>query len=151
MPKFALRYPVLHHHAVPGGGAGRRGQRGSHAGGSVSQDRHAGRGGGHVLQRHAAAADRSRHHQHLRAVLYAGRQCRSQRIALAHRRKPDQDLLQAGHRSQCGAEQHRQSGHGRSAPPAAGNAAAGGAGHGRFNAAGLPGDAEGPGAERDAA
>ncbi len=48
---------ILHPHAVPGGGAGGSGQRGSHAGGSVSQDRHARRRGGHVLQRHAAAAD----------------------------------------------------------------------------------------------
>ena len=78
-----------------------------------------------------------------------GGQCRSQRVALAHRREPDQDLLQAGDRSQRGTEQHRQPGDGRSAPPAAGNAAAGGAGHDRLDAAGVPGDAEGPGAERD--
>ena len=35
-----------------------------------------------------------------RALLYSGRQRRSQRIAFADRRQPDQDLLQAGHRSE---------------------------------------------------
>ena len=49
----------------------------------------------------------------------------------------------------CGAEQHRQPGHGRPAPPAAGHAASGGAGHGRLDAAGVPGDIEGAGTERD--
>ena len=64
------------------------------------------------------AADRSRHHQHLRALLYARRQRRPQRVALPHRRQPHQDLLQAGHRSQRRAQQRRQPGDGRSAPPA---------------------------------
>ena len=149
MPKFALKLSLLHPHALPGGVARRSGHRGSHAGRSLPQDRYARGCGGHVLQRHAAGADRSRHHQHLRAVLHPGRQCRPQRIALADGRQPYQDLLQARHRSQRGAQQHRQPGHGRSAPPAARNAAAGGAGHGRFDAAGLPGNAERPGAERN--
>ena len=150
MPKFALRFPffiLMLCLVVALVGTVTIDQ---HAGGSVSRHRHAGGGGGDVLQRHAAGADRSRHHQHLRALLYPGRQCRPQRVALADRRESHQDLLQAGHRSQRGTEQHRQPGHGRSAPSAAGNAAPGGAGHGRFNAAGLPGDAEGPGAERNA-
>ena len=118
--KVCPEIPLLHHHALPDGG------RSSalftvlqNAGGPVPQDRHAGGGGGHVLQRHAAAADRSRHHQHLRALLHPGRQHRPQRIALADRRKPHQDLLQARHRSQRRREQHRQPRHGRSAPPAA--------------------------------
>ena len=50
-----------------------------------------------------------------------------------------------------GLEQHRQSRHGRFAPPAPGHAAARGAGNGCFQPAGLPGDAEGQGAERDRA
>ena len=64
-------------------------------------------------------------------------------------REPDQDLLQAGHRSQCGAEQHRQPGHGGPAPPAARHLAPGGAGHGCVNAARLPGDSEGARVERN--
>ncbi len=50
---------------------------------------------------------------------------------------------------ECRAQQYRQSGHGRPAPPAAGHTASGGAGHGCLNTAGLPGDLEGAGTERN--
>ena len=108
-------------------------------------------GGGYVLQWHAAAADRSRHHRHLRALLHAGQQHRPHRIAIAYRRQPDQGVLPAGNRSRCGGQRDRQSGHGRPATTAARNAAAGGAEVRCIQPAGVPGDLEGSGAERNPA
>ena len=123
--------------------------RGTHAGGPVPRDQDSGRRGGHFLQRHAAAADRGRHHRYLRALLHPGQQHRSHRVAIAHRGQPDQGLLPARHRSgRCG-QRNCQSGHGGPAPVAAGNAASGGAEVRCLQPAGVPGDAEGPGAERD--
>ena len=62
-------------------------------------DPDSGGGGGYVLQRHAAATNRGRHHRHLRALLHSGQQHRPHRVAIANRRQPDQGLLPAGNRS----------------------------------------------------
>ena len=65
MPKFALRFPyfiIMLCLLVSLVGVV---NIATDAGRSVSQDRHAGGGGGHVLQRHASAADRSRHYEYL--------------------------------------------------------------------------------------
>ena len=66
-------------------------------------------------------------------------------------RERDQGLLPAGHQPGFRGHHHLQPGHGAVAPPAAGHAAAGGAQVRRLEPAGLPGDVQGRGAERDAA
>ena len=60
-----LRHPLslFHHRHLPDHLRGGRDQPGAHAGGFVSADQHSRGGGGHVLFRHAAGADRKRHHR----------------------------------------------------------------------------------------
>ena len=147
MSSFAIKYPFFILMLCLGIRGGRSDHRGPHAGRPVSADPDSGGGGRHVLQRHAAAADRSRHHRHLRALLHPGQQHRPHRIAIAHRRQPDQGVLPAGNRSRRGGQRDCQSRDGRSAQFAAGHAASGGAEVRCLQPAGLPGDAERPGPE----
>src|SRR5665811_1095032 len=93
---------VLHRGAVFDRRGARREHAGAHAGGHVPRDGHSGGGGGHVLQRHAAGANRGGHHQPVRALLHAGRGHRAYRIALAARRQRHQGLLSAGDESGFG-------------------------------------------------
>ena len=105
-------------------------------------DPHSRGGGGHVLFRDAARADRERHHRTVRAVLHPGQRHRPHRVALAARREPDQGLLPAGHGSGLGRDDDRQSRAGEPAPAAARDAAAGGAEIRRVEPAGVPDHAE---------
>ena len=63
-----------------------------HAGRHVPGDRHSGGRGRDVLFRHAARADRSRHHRPLRALLHARQRHRAHRVALPARRQHHQGL-----------------------------------------------------------
>ena len=83
-----------------------------HAGGHVPRHEHPGGGGGDVLQRHAAGADRDRHHQPLRALLHPGQRHRAHRVALAAGRQRDQGLLPAGHECRFGRDHDLEPGDG---------------------------------------
>ena len=61
-----------HRRHLPDHRGGRRHQPGPDAGGHVPRHEHSGGGGGYILFRHAARADRNRHHQPLRALLTLG-------------------------------------------------------------------------------
>ena len=95
MSRFAIRFPYFIIVVLPDDRGGRRDQPGADAGGSVSDHQHPGGGGGHLLLRDAARADRDRHHRPLRALLHAGQRHRPHRVALAAGREPDQGLLPA--------------------------------------------------------
>ncbi len=80
--------------------------------------------------------DRARHHDPLRALLHARQRHRAHRVALAARREHHQGLLPPERQRRHGRRLARQPGDGRSAPSAAGDAAAAGAQVRRLVAAG---------------
>ena len=85
----------------------------------------------------------------VRAVLHARRRHRSHRVALAARREHHQGVLPAGHQRRLRRRRDLEPGDGRPAAAAAGHAAADRAEVRRLEPAGLPGHAQGRGAERD--
>ena len=140
---------VLHCRDLPDHRGGRCDQPETHAGGHVPVHEYTGGSGRHVLFGHAAGADRDRHHQPVRTLLYAGCGYRAHRIALASRGERDQSVLSAGHRSGFGGHYHFQPGDGAIAPAAAGHAAAGRAQIRCFEPARLPGHVQGARSRRN--
>ena len=147
---FRIQESLFHRCRLPDHRGGRSYQPRANAGGHVPVHEHSGGGRGDVLLGHAAGADRNRHHQPFRALLYAGRRHRAYRIAVAARRQRDQGLFPAGHQSRFGGDHNLESGDGAVAPAAARHAAAGGPEVRRLQPAGVPGDVQGRRIERDA-
>ena len=123
----------------------------ANARGYVSAHQYSRGDGGDILQRHAAAADRSGYHGHVRAIFHAGQRNRPHGIALDVRREPDQGLFPAGNGRERGRHSDFQSRDGGLAAASAGDAAARRDEHGCVELARLPAYGGGPGAERNSA
>ena len=82
------------------------------------------------LQRHAAGANRSRHYQHFRALFTLAANVDHSESRSLTGVSLIKIYFKPGTDAKRGPEQHRQPGHGRPAPPAAGNSAPCCAGHG---------------------